>query len=134
MHGISTFDYSIIPGDKNLHKSIHEAYSFNAPFKSINTPVHPGVLPAMCSFIENQNQDFIITSIKLDEENSSLIVRGFNLLSTPIDLSIKLWRPFNQAHLVSLNEKIIKSLPISSQGQINLHVDGHKIITGRFSD
>ena len=134
MLGISTFDYSIIPGDKNWHKSIHQAYSFNAPLLAISTPIHPGVLPASCSFIENQNQDFIITTIKLGEDSSSLIVRGFNLSSSPIDLSIKPWRPFNRAQLVTLNEKIIKSLPISPQGQVNLQVDGYKIITIQFNN
>lgn len=134
MIGKYAFDYSIIPGDKNWQNSIHQSYSFNAPLKAINTPVHPGTLPSKISFIENQNQDFIITAIKLGEDNSSLIVRGFNILSSPIELSIKPWRPFNQANLVGLDEKILKPLPIIQQGRVNLRVEGYKIATIRFID
>ena len=134
MLGKYAFDYSIIPGDKNWQTSIHQAYAFNAPLKAINSPVHPGTLPSIFSFIENINRDFIITAIKLFEDNSCLIVRGFNILSSPIELSIKPWKLFNKAYLVGLDEKINKSLSISGQGKINLHVEGHKIVTIRFND
>jgi len=134
MIGKYAFDYSIIPGDNNFHPSIHQAYSFNAPLKAINTSVHPGTLPPKFSFLENINREFIITAIKSGEDNSCLIIRGFNILSSPLELSIKPWKKFNQAHLVGLDEKIIKSLSISQQGNINLHVEGHKIATIRFND
>jgi alpha-mannosidase len=134
MLGKHAFDYTIIPGDKNWRTSIHQAYAFNAPLKAINSPVHPGTLPSIFSFIENINRDFIITAIKLFEDNSCLIVRGFNILSSPIELSIKPWKLFNKAYLVGLDEKINKSLSISGQGKINLHVEGHKIVTIRFND
>jgi mannosylglycerate hydrolase len=134
MIGMYSFDYSIIPGDKNWISSIHEAYSFNSPLKAINSPVHPGILPCKISFIENQNQDFILTAIKQADDNSDLIVRGFNISSSPIEISIKPWRQFKHAHLVGLDEKIIKSLSISEQGQVNLLIDGNKIVTIRFDD
>jgi len=134
MIGKSSFDYSVIPGENNWHKSIHYAYSFNAPLRAISTPVHPGTIPSKCSFIENRNEDFIITTIKSSEDDSSLIVRGFNILSTPIDISIKPWRPFTHAQLVSLGEKIIDELSIADEGLINFHVGGNKLITIRFSD
>jgi alpha-mannosidase len=132
MIGKFSFDYSIIPGNNNWRKSIHQSYSFNSPLKSIVTAVHPGIIPPMYSFIENLNENFVITTIKLAEDGLGLIVRGFNLLSSPIELSIRLWRPFNNAQLVRLDEKPISDLPISPQSTINLHVDGNKIITIRF--
>jgi mannosylglycerate hydrolase len=134
MPGKYNFDYSIITGDKNIRNSIHHAFSFTSPLKVISTTAHSGILPTKCSFIENPNQDFIISAIKLGEDNSSLIVRGCNILSTPIDLKIKPWRAFKQVQLVSLDEKFIKSLPISPQGHVNLHIDGYKIATIRFCD
>jgi mannosylglycerate hydrolase len=134
MIGKFIFDYSIIPGDKNWRKSIHHAYSFNAPLKSITAPVHPGSLPSMCSYIENLNEDFVITAIKPAEDDSGWIVRGFNILASPIDLSLKPWRPFVHAQLVSIDEKPIEAIPFSPEGNINLHVDGNKIVTIRFTD
>jgi len=134
MIGKYAFDYSIIPGENNWHSSIHQAYDFNAPLKAINIPVHSGTLPSKLSFLENNNRDFIITAIKLGEDNASLIVRGFNILSSPIDVSIKSWKMFNQAFRIGLDEKVINPLFISQQGNINLHVEGHKIVTIRFND
>ena len=134
MIGKYAFDYSIIPGDNHWYPSIHQAYSFNAPLKAITTSVHSGTLPPKFSFIENINREFIITAVKLGEDNSCLIIRGFNILSSDIELSIKLWKPFNLAYLVGLDEKIIQSLSMSQQGKINLHVEGHRIITIRFND
>jgi len=134
MIGKYAFDYSIIPSDKNWYPSIQQAYSFNTPLKAINAPIHPGHLPSKFSFIENSNQEFIITAIKLGEDNSCLIVRGVNISASPITFSLKPWKSFKQVHLVGLDEKIIKPLSISQQGQINLHIEGHKIVTIRFDN
>jgi alpha-mannosidase len=134
MIGKFNYDYSIVPGDSRWRKLIHQAYSFNTPLKSITTAVHPGFLPSKCAFIENQNADFIITTIKAAEDESGLIVRGFNTLSTPIEVSLRPWKAFDLAALVSLGEKPSEALPISPKGTINLRVKGNKIITIRFAD
>jgi mannosylglycerate hydrolase len=134
MIGNHSFDYSIIPGGKNLAPSIHQAYAFNAPLKSMNTTIHSGNLPPKYSFIQNENQDFIITTIKLSEENANLIIRGYNRLSSPIDIKLKLWKPFSQAYIVSLNEKVIQEIPISRNDQVSLRIEGNKIVSLRFDD
>ena len=133
MIGRYSFDYSIIPGN-NWHESLHQAYAFNAPLKSISTPIHTGVLPPVGSFVENPNPNFIITAIKLAEDNSDLIVRGFNILSSPIEVSLKPWKSFAKSYLVRLDEKIISPLAISPLGTITTQVEGYKIVTIRFSD
>jgi len=134
MPGEYKFEYSIIPNGQDWHKSIYQAQAFNAPMRAIGTTLHPGILPPKTSMIDNLNKDFIITAIKLAEDDSSLIVRGFNILPTPIDVPINPWRPFKQAHLVNMDESIISKVTSSQDGQINLQVDGHKIKTVRFSD
>jgi mannosylglycerate hydrolase len=133
MIGRFHYDYSIIPGNNNWRESIRHAYSFNAPLKSITTSVHPGILPSMYSFVENQNNDFVITTIKSAEDDSGFIVRGFNILSSPIELSLRVSSPFSYAQLVRLDEKPLETLPMGSQGTINLHVEGNKIVTIRFT-
>lgn len=131
MVGRFSFDYSIIPGGANWRDSISQAISFNAPLRSMSTSVHPGNLPPACSFVENDNNNFVLTSIKTAEDGTGLILRGYNLLESPIDTSLKLIIPIRQAHLVSLDEKSIETVPVSLQGTIDLHVDGHKIVTLR---
>ena len=131
MVGSFNFDYAIIPGESHWRDYIHHAYAFNAPLKLNTTSVHPGTLPTMGSFIENTNNDFVITTVKTYKDGSGLIVRGYNLLSTPIDTSLKLFLPVRDAQLVSLDEKSAIPLSISSAGTINLHINGYKIITIR---
>jgi mannosylglycerate hydrolase len=134
MLGKHTFYYSIIPNGGNWHPSIQQAYAFNVPMRAIDTTIHSGTLPSISSMIINKNSDFIITTIKQAETVSGFIVRGFNTLSNPIDVSIVPWRPFPNAQLVNLDEKVIKNIPTSHDGMVNIKVEGHKICTMRFFD
>jgi len=134
MIGKYSFDYSFIPGGKDLSGSIHQAYAFNAPLKSATTTIHTGNLPPNLSFIRSDNQDFILTAIKLSEKEDNLTVRGFNRLPTQIEVNLKLWRPFKHAYLVSLEENIIREIMISSEGLLHMIVENNKIITLKFSN
>ncbi len=134
MTGRHSFDYSIIPGDSQVLDSIHLAYAFEAPLRAMVTSVHPGTLPSVMSFIQNSNPHFLITAIKSSEGAAGLVVRGFNLQSTPIEVALTPFRPFKQAWLVNLAEEPSEPLPIGQDGQVRLHVTGKKILTIRFSD
>jgi mannosylglycerate hydrolase len=132
MIGKHEFDYSIIPGDKNKQASIHQAYAFSSPLRSVSTAVHPGELPIDQSLISNSNPNFIITAIKSGEEKPGVIVRGFNLLSAPIEVTLRPFRAFKHAIRVNLAEEPIESLSISPQGQVTLRVEAYKIVTINF--
>ena len=134
MIGKFTFDYSIIPGGNDLTKSIQQAYAFKAPLKSTTSNIHSGKLPPAFSFIRHDNQDFLLTTIKLSEIGRNLIVRGYNRLPSPIAVNLKLWRTFKHAYLADLNENITEEIPISPEGYIKLNIDAKKIITLKFSD
>jgi alpha-mannosidase len=134
MIGKYTFDYSFIPGNKDLSKSVHQAYAFNAPLKSATTTIHSGNLPPNLSFIRSDNQDFILTAIKLSEEEDNLVIRGFNRLSSQIEVNLQLWRSFKHAYMVSLDESISHEIMMSSEGLLHLIVDKNKIITLKFSN
>lgn len=85
MLGKHRFEYSIISGSQDWHKPINLAQAFNAPMRAVDTTVHAGKLPVRSYLVMNDNQYFIITSIKLSEDETGLIVRGYNILSTPIE-------------------------------------------------
>jgi mannosylglycerate hydrolase len=129
MRGRHQFDYSIIPGDDQLITSAHQAYAFNSPFRSVSSPIHPGSLPPSLSLIENSNPNFLITTIKSAENDSGMIVRGYNALSSSIQVAIKPFNTFKRAQLVNLAEKPVMSVPISPQGTINIQIEANKIIT-----
>jgi alpha-mannosidase len=131
MEGKIAFDYSIIPGGANWQQSIPQAISFNSPLKSMTTTLHAGILPSKYSFVENSSEDFIITSIKTAENGDGLIIRGYNLSSKPINVSLKLLIPIKQAQLVSLDESMGEAIPISQGSLINLNVGENKIVSLR---
>lgn len=133
MDGKIAFDYSVIPGEANWRESIPQVISFNSPLKSMTTSVHTGVLPSKNSFVENSSENFIITTIKTTENGDGLIIRGYNLTSKSINVSLKLMIPIKLAQLVSLDESMIETLPISPRGLIELNVGGYKIVTLRLS-
>jgi alpha-mannosidase len=134
MLGRHAFYYSIIPNDNNWYHSIHLAQAFNAPLRAMKTTIHSGLLPSRSTMINNQCEYFIITAIKQAENDTGLIVRGYNILSTPIDVSITPWRPFRNVQLVNLEENKIRNLHIASDGQINIRVGGNKISSIHFFD
>ncbi len=134
MFGRQEFDYSIIPGDQNILPSIHQAYAFNAPLIAINASVHTGSLPPKHSFIESSNPNFLITAIKPAENSSDFIVRGFNILDSTIEVTLKPFRSFKHARLVNLLEETIEPLSINPSGRLILHIGPKKIVTILFGD
>jgi alpha-mannosidase len=134
MIGRFSFDYSVIPDDNEWRNSITQAYAFNAPLHAVTSPIHPGTLPFTASLVENTAEDFIITAVKYSEDGSGLITRGFNRTSIPIDVTLKTWKAFKRAQLVNLAEKFIENLDIQKECQVSFHVDGHKIVTVKFTD
>jgi alpha-mannosidase len=133
MQGKYTFDYSIIPQTADWHDSMDQAYAFNTPFRAVNSKIHSGFLPYQASMIEVQNKYFIITTTKLSEDQSSMVVRGFNSLSHPIDIVLKTWKPFIHAQLINMSEQVLDELYITPDGYVNDHVNGHEIRTFIFS-
>ncbi len=134
MEGRFSFDYSIIPADGRWTTSIPLASAFNAPCKSLITSLHPGSLPANCSFIFNDNPAFIITTIKQPEVGGGMIVRGYNRTPDPIDVRLKTWRPFTRVQLTRLDEQPLEQLQSSQAGEVNFEAAGHKIITLHYED
>jgi alpha-mannosidase len=129
MLGKHAFDYSIIPGDSHWQDAIPHAFSFNTPLQSMTSPIHPGALASDYSLLNNSNQSFIITSIKPPEKGPGMIMRGFNMLPSPIEVTLQTTSYLQKATLVSLDENPIKAIPVSSDGNIQIKVDGHKIVT-----
>jgi mannosylglycerate hydrolase len=133
MEGKISFDYSIIPGGAHWRDSIPRVMSFISPLKSMTSSVHAGVLLSKDSFVENFSQDFMLTTIKTAENGDGLIIRGYNLTSKPINVSLKLMIPIKQAQLVSLDESKIESIPITQGSLIDLNVGSNKIVTLRLN-
>lgn len=134
MTGKHTFYYSIIIDGSDWHQSIQQAQSFNVPIRAIQSVIHSGILSYKSSLIDNNNIDFLITSIKPSKQGEGLVVRGYNILATPIEITLKPWKHFNKIHLTMMDERVLRELYTDQEGLIKLQVEGHKIISIQLSD
>ncbi len=133
MPGRQSFEYSIIPGTADILPAIHQSLAFNAPLKAVTTSLHPGLTINPPSLIENSNPNFLITAIKEPQAGSGMLVRGYNLLASPLEVSLKPYIVFAHAQLVNLLEEPLADLPVMKDGQTSLQVGAHKIISILFT-
>lgn len=90
MIGEHTFEYAIYPhaGNWEEAKSWVQAHNFNTPLIIGQTGVHNGDLPMVKSFIDNDMDQFVLTAVKKAERDDSLILRGFNTGTKPLDIKL----------------------------------------------
>jgi alpha-mannosidase len=132
MQGTYNFNYSIIPHKGTWHDAYRHAYEFNAPLKAVIGTPHPGTLPGAAPFIQAQPATFIITAIKTAGDGNGLVVRGYNITSERIDVSIKVVFPFKSIYRARLDETAGAAIGRTSQGEARFPAGPHEIVTIRF--
>jgi mannosylglycerate hydrolase len=130
--GKHAFDYAILPQTSgNLPFEL--AYAFQAPLRTVNTPLHAGALPAASALVQVTPPEFVISAIKSAEDGNGWIVRGYNLTGQPLDVKLTPWRPFDHVECVNLAEEALDILIPDADGSIYLSVGKHAIVTLRFT-
>ncbi|MFA5066095.1 MAG: glycoside hydrolase family 38 C-terminal domain-containing protein [Dehalococcoidia bacterium] len=132
MHGTYEFEYSIIPHEDGWIGSFQQAYAFNAPMRAVVAIPHPGIREGAGSFLTVVPDLFVITAIKMPEDGSGLIVRGFNISSRAIDVSIKPDLPIVAVGRCRLDETAVDELLIEQDGCVRFSAGGHEIVSLRF--
>ena len=130
--GAHVFEYALIPHAGNWRNAIAYAFAFTAPMRALATHIHPGSLPSKNSFAQASPREFIISAIKHSEEGNGLVVRGYNIGDEPIEACIILWRTFQRAARVNLNEEEITPVDLRDGRKVRLQVRGKEIVTLRF--
>jgi alpha-mannosidase len=134
MLGRWSFDYALIPfRQRERLAAYHEAYSFNAPPRAVTTSLHKGFLPAKDSIINVFPSSFILSAIKEAEDGTGWILRGYNLLSEPILVTLDLWKGFSQIMRVNLAEQVLNKIN-AANGRLQFTAQGHEIVTLKFVD
>ncbi len=128
MIGAWSFDYSIIPhGPERPHEL---AYGFETPLRAVTTTVHAGSLPGKGSFVAVQGTGFIVSAVKRAESGRGWVVRGYNLGTEPLEVTLTPWKRFKSAARVNLAEQKIANLVVDkATGSVHLPVKGHEIVT-----
>jgi mannosylglycerate hydrolase len=134
MPGNNAFDYAILPHSASeTVKAYHEAYAFNAAFRSARTSLHFGPLPASGSMVEVTHPEFVLSAVKIAEDGSGLVVRGYNISNQSLTVTIKPWKKFFKASQVNLLEAEQASLSTGEQGEVSFQVAAFQIVSIKFS-
>ncbi len=133
--GKHKFDYAILPfsAESGLSTAYHLAYAFAAPLRALTTGLHAGSLPASTSLIDLQPAEFILSAIKMAEDNSGWILRAYSISEAPFQACIKPDLPFSQAWIVNMAEQPLAQLTPQKDGSLEFTVDPHQAITLKFT-
>jgi alpha-mannosidase len=134
MTGKWGFDYSIIPHDGNWQKSFPQAYAFETPMRIACTGLHGGMLPASGSFVKVEPTTFVVSAIKQSEAGDGWLVRGYNITSNAIHVTIKPWKLFKRVVQVNLAEEKQTAQKPYKDGRVSFPVGGHEIVTLLFQN
>lgn len=127
-------DYSIIPHKGDWHEASQHACVFEIPLRATVAHPHPGELTTTGSFISHSPAEYVISTVKETKNGKGWIVRGYNISSETIQLHLKPMRRFGHAKRINLAEEEISPLEIDGNGNIEILVYGHKIVSVMFSD
>jgi alpha-mannosidase len=134
MPGKWSFDYSIIPHAGGWRESYQQAYAFQTELRAIETGIHPGEIPAQGSFVSSSPETFIISAFKAAENGKGWLVRGYNVSSEPIQVSLKPLRPFARAAQVNFAEEELAPLEWNDDGRIVIPANKHAVTSIMFFD
>jgi len=132
--GTWTFDYSIIPHAGGWQKIFAQAYAFETPMRLACTGLHGGTLPASGSFVKVEPATFVISAVKQSEDGDGWLVRGYNITSEAIRVTLKPWKPFKKVEQVNLAEEKQTALKHDKDGRVTVPVRGHEIVSLLFKN
>ena len=96
------------------------------------TGLHAGTLPASGSFVKVEPETFVVSAVKQSEAGDGWLVRGYNITSDAITVTIKPWKAFKKVEQVNLAEEKQTSLKPDKIGCISIPVRGHEIVSVLF--
>jgi alpha-mannosidase len=134
MIGKWAFDYAILPYGAENSQARRYAYAFEAPLRGVTTSTHTGKLPASGSFLQVTPDDFILSTVKTAEDGHGWVVRGYNLSSQEVTVTITPWKAFPRVERLNLAEETQSTLQPASDGSISLPVGGYQVVTLRFAE
>ncbi len=128
-----TFDYAIIPHPGSWQAAFAQAYAFNDPLWGIPAGIYPGSLPSKASLVSVQPETFAVSAIKPAQDGNGWILRGTNLLTTPIQVELSSIFPLGKVFRARLDETNLEPLPLDEDGRVHVTVRGCEILTLRFA-
>jgi alpha-mannosidase len=127
--GVHTFEYSLIPHRGDWREAFRQAYGYSAPLRAVSADSHPGRMEAQGSFFLVEPQEFVLSAVKVAEDGSGWITRGYNLTSESLNVRLTPSVTSDRAVRLNLAERELEELPLDPDGGISFDVEGHQIVT-----
>ncbi len=128
------YDYAIIPHEGGWEKAYRKGYAFQTSLRAIEAGVHAGDLEQAGSFISHSPAEFVISAVKESGEGKGWLVRGYNISSETLQMTLKPLRRFSVARQINLAEEKLVDLKVGADGIVTLPVFGHQIVSILFAD
>ena len=118
--GHHEFTYSLYPhaGTWREAMTVRQGFEVNVPLLATTTTRHQGTLPASQSFFSTQEDNVVITAIKKDEDDASLIIRFYEWAGKKGDVHLTLPQAASAAWQTNLMEQTPSSLTLDSTGKV----------------
>jgi mannosylglycerate hydrolase len=131
--GFASFDYALVPySTADVTAAYQQAYAFQSPLRAVNARLHPGSLPGQGSFIQAVPSEFVISAVKTAEDGRGWLVRGYNLSSQEITVTLRSLLPFQFAERVNMAEETQSPLSADEDRQVTFTARGHEVVTVLF--
>ncbi len=130
--GTREYDYAIYPHEGQWHEAdvYKEAEAFNTPLRPIQTnKSEGGDLPLEHSFYSLEPSNLVMSSFKKAEDRDSYILRLFNPTGTKIDGKFSIHAAIKEAFTTDLDENRLEEVVVISDRDIELDIEGNKIVT-----
>jgi alpha-mannosidase len=118
--GHHEFTYSLYPhaGTWREALTVRQGYEVNVPLLAVTTTRHQGTLPPSQSFFAAQEDNVVITAIKKDADDNSLIVRFYEWAGKKGDLHLTLPEKASAASATNLMEVAQSPLSLDASGKV----------------
>jgi alpha-mannosidase len=128
MIGRWTFEYSLIPHAGGWGAAFTEAHAFARPLRAQRTSRGTGRLPQEKALLSVSTSELVVSTVKLAEDDDTVVVRAYNIADGPIEASIALNEPHAGVQSTDLNEENAVETDAS-----HLSLRPNQIVTLRFA-
>ena len=118
--GHHEFTYSLYPhaGTWRDALTVRQGYELNYPLMATTTTRHQGSLPTEQSFFSTQEDNVVITAIKKDADDNSLVVRFYEWAGKKGDIHLTLPEKATSASATNLMENVEGPLALDAAGKV----------------
>jgi alpha-mannosidase len=125
--GVYEYAYRLIPHNGEWQSASQLAYAFQTSLRGEVTSLHTGSLASQAALVQAVNPAFHLTAVKTAEDNSGVIVRGYNQSESSIQLVLKPGFATSAVSLVKLDESLEAAAALSPEGFVSLELSPRKL-------